>query len=107
MSNDKTQHRGQPLFAWIFNKTEPGEKGPSTGSDHGVNLEPAKVKAEQWFAAQLSGKEMVTRKRGKEWLEDRWRGRGERHCCSFLRLLPTGALPSHYVGLFCFGLWGC
>lgn len=75
MSNDKAQHGCQPLFACIFNKTEPGEKGPSTGSDHGVNLEPAKARAEQWFAAQLSGKEMDTRKREKEWLEGTGKGR--------------------------------
>lgn len=68
----------RPAPVWIFNKTEPGEKGPSTGSDHGVNFEPAKAKAGQGFAAQLSGKEMGTRKRGKEWLEGtrRWKGRG-------------------------------
>lgn len=89
MSNDKTQHRGQPLFAWILNKTEPGEKGPSTGSDHGVNLEAAKAKAEPWFAAQLGGKEMGTRKRGKEWLEGTWRWEGR----EALLLIPRATGP--------------
>lgn len=87
----KPSTEASPCLLGLSTRLSLGRRAPAQSSDHRFGL--CKAMAEQWFAAELSGKEMGTRKRERSGWKAHGDGRGERHCCSFLRLLPLKHCP--------------